>query len=487
MTLDELLLDIAGAQHIENSRGTVVSGIFCDSRQVTPQSVFVAVQGATANGERFVQDALGKGACCAVVQRGSNTGGPLGKTIEVEDVFQAFVLLLQRFYRLPSDDMLLTGITGTNGKTTITYLLESIFCGAGKACGVIGTVNYRFHDHIVASKNTTPGLADNYRILRSMADAKVQACVMEVSSHALVQRRVAGLRFADAVFTNLTSDHLDYHHTQEEYFQAKAKFFDGSVNIEHAVINVDDPFGKRIVDLCPFPRMTYGFDQDADLSVLSCDIGLDGTRFLLRGPFGEAEFRTRLIGRHNVSNIMSAVAVAYHQGLDLKDIQKGVLALDLVPGRLERIENGHGLHVFVDYAHTEDALWNVLSNLKGLTSSRIITVFGCGGDRDRTKRPKMARVVGELSDWAIVTNDNPRSEDPKVIAEEVVLGFSRDRYEVILDRVEAIGQAFKMASAGDVVLIAGKGHEDYQIFKDRTIHFDDREVARQILSQGRQG
>ncbi len=483
MKLRELLAGSIALDRSCDQADALVSGICCDSRQVTAQSVFVAIQGAAGHGNQFISDALDRGACCVIVPKGCRPSGLPDHVIEAEEVFSVFTKLLQRFYRLPSDNMALTGITGTNGKTTITYLLESIFVAAGQSCGVIGTVNYRYHDRIVAAKNTTPSLADNYRILRCMADEQVGHCAMEVSSHALVQKRVAGLYFKDAVFTNLTSDHLDYHRTQEEYFQAKVKLFDGSVEIEHAVINVDDPFGQRLVKLCSAQKTTYGFHRDADLAVVSCDITLDGTEFVLRMPDGEQKFTTRLIGRHNVSNIMAAVGAALHQGLTMRDIQAGVSALKVVPGRLERIEGRHDFHVFVDYAHTEDALWNVLSNLKQLAPARMITVFGCGGDRDRTKRPKMARVVGEFSDWAIVTNDNPRSEDPQAIAAEVVCGFFGSQYEVILDRVQALEQAFAIARPQDVVLIAGKGHEDYQIFKDRTVHFDDREMSRKLLSQ----
>ncbi len=481
MTLSEFFLNDSEAVLDPAYRGYKVSGISCDSRKVSAGDVFVALQGSLQHGAAFINDAVRRGAGVIVAPVGAPAveGAHL---IHVRDPFVFLTRALQRFHSLPSEAIRLIGVTGTNGKTTITYLLESIFVAAGREPGVIGTINYRYAGTAVASKNTTPSIVDTYGLLAVMRDHHISHCIMEVSSHALDQRRVAGMEFQSAIFTNLTSDHLDYHQNQEHYFQAKARLFDGTYAIEQAVINGDDPFGQRLRAIVRAPVCLYGFEEPSDLQAMDVELSLSGSRFRARTAAGDVVIATSLIGRHNVYNILAAIGAAMKAGVPLAQIQQGVAALRCVPGRLERVSCGQDFSVFVDYAHTEDALWQVLSNIRRLCDRRIIVVFGCGGDRDTTKRPKMARAVEQFADCAIVTNDNPRTEDPEAIARQVTEGFREGAHEVILDRRAAIARAFDIARKGDVVLLAGKGHEDYQIFRDQTIHFDDRQVASELLA-----
>ena len=388
-----------------------------------------------------------------------------------------------RFYGNPSQAVKTIGITGTNGKTTVSYVIEAILKQAAKKSGVLGTINYRVGNKILPSVNTTPGLIDNQQFLFDLAKQNIPYCIMEVSSHALDQGRVDMIDFQTAVFTNLTSDHLDYHKNTKNYFQAKAKLFTKLAPRASAVVNVDDEYGRRLVTMTKGKVLTYGWKQKADIAVKNIRPSLSGSTFLLQTPRGAQEIKTPLIGFHNIYNLLAAAGAAYADGISLEDIKTAIEKFSNVPGRLEKIETKRGYHVFVDYAHTEDGLKNVLSSFKEISPARIILVFGCGGDRDKTKRPKMGRIAGELADFTIVTSDNPRSEDPQAIVDQVVKGFSKSVYKVILDREEAIREALRSANKGDIVLIAGKGHEDYQIFKDKKIHFDDREVVRNILSE----
>lgn len=373
------------------------------------------------------------------------------------------------------------GITGTNGKTTITYLLESIIHCTGKRSGVIGTVNHRFADKQFRAKNTTPGLLENQRYLAEMLDANMDYCIMEVSSHGLAQGRVKGIDFHVAVFTNLTSDHLDYHKDREEYFQVKAVLFNCLSKNASAVINTDDTYGNRLLGMTRSAVTTYGIKHKADIMAEDIDLSLSGTTFTLITPVGEISIETKLIGMHNVYNILAAVGVCLHENVSLSKIKEGIEGLAFVPGRLEEIKCGQDFYVFVDYAHTEDALRSVLESLKYINGARRILVFGCGGDRDRDKRPKMGRIASDLADFTVLTNDNPRSEDPKDVVDQIAAGFNNNNYEVILDRREAINKGLMSAKTGDIVLIAGKGHEEYQIFKDNTIDFNEREIVRDCL------
>ncbi len=395
--------------------------------------------------------------------------------------------LASRFYGEPSLKLKVAGITGTNGKTTLTYLLEHIISCSGEKSGVIGTVNYRLGGEVLPSTNTTPGAVELQRLLSSMRERGASYAVMEVSSHALDQRRTEGVEFHSAVFTNLTRDHLDYHKTEEEYFRAKSLLFSGLSGRAFCVINTDDAYGRRLSGMTAAAVNGYGLRDDADFRAVDIRLSREESSFRITvkgADCGEA-FRTALVGRHNVYNALAASAWALCSGIDSKTLKTALESFSYVPGRMERIDSPRGFSVYVDYAHTPDALEKVLSSLRQLSEGRIITVFGCGGERDRLKRPLMGGVVSEFSDYALLTNDNPRSEDPSSIISAIEEGMKNDNYRVIPDRREAIAAALKMAGPGDIVLVAGKGHEDYQIIGADKLHFDDREAVRECLRSQR--
>jgi len=482
MRLTELLKGIYTKPLPLQCKDLDVLSVSCDSREDQKNGLFIALSGAKFNGQDFIRDAIAKGARVIV------SGPPGGKAkghdvcfLEVNDPSAFLYAVGQRFYGFPSKKIKSVGITGTNGKTTITYLIESIIHAAGQRCGVIGTVNYRIGDKILPSKNTTPGFLDNQRYLAQLAGMGVDYCVMEASSHALDQGRLEGIGFSAGIFTNLTQDHLDYHKDMENYFKAKSLLFKGLSPSAAAIINADDQYGKRLIKLAKGRIITYGIDGPADVRAQDIRYHLSGSRFEVLLPEGSIKVHTRFIGKHNIYNILAAFAWGTSQGLGVDIIRKGIEDLTHVPGRLEPVANDKGLYIFIDYAHTEDGLVNVLKSLRAVSPEKIILIFGCGGDRDRTKRPKMARAACELADYSIVTTDNSRSEDPQAIIDEVITGFTRKNYEACVDRREAIGRALKLAQKDQIVLIAGKGHEDYQVFKDRTISFNEREIVKECL------
>lgn len=487
MKLSHLLKDIYSGEIPSGCADHDVRSITGDSRNVTSGSLFVALRGANQNGAQFIPQAAARGASVVVCGETDRLPeSPLPSHVcllKVKDPFQFLKGSLFRFYGDPSKKVSVIGITGTNGKTTTAYLLESIVRSAGKTSGVMGTVSHRIGPEVLTAKNTTPGMVENHLFLSRLADQAVPYCIMEVSSHALQQGRVDNITFVCAVFTNLTLDHLDYHFDMENYFKAKALLFDRLAPEATAVLNFDDLYARRLVDITKARILHYGLNAKADVRAEKIVMDLTGSTCLVRTPSGDFRLKTGLIGQHNISNILAATAASLSQGMSLDVIRKGVEDLKSVPGRLEPVDCGQDFQVFVDYAHTDDALQNVLKNLRTVCRKKIITVFGCGGNRDTGKRPKMGRIAGELSDHSIITNDNPRNEEPEEIARQIAGGFKNRRYEMILDRREAIAKALIMAQKGDVVLVAGKGHEDYQIFKDRTVHFDDREVIREHLKQ----
>ncbi len=461
-----------------------VRGISCNSKQVCDNFIFVAIEGTHIDGHKFIKEAIDKGARIVIVQSSviSHQSSEKVFFIRVNDTRKALACLAARFYENPSSKTKVVGITGTNGKTTITYLIESLLKEAGLLPAVIGTVNYRFKDKIIPSKNTTPGPVELQSFLADTVQENINYVIMEVSSHALAQDRTGAIDFHSAIFTNLTQDHLDYHKTLEDYFQVKAKLFKDMKYGSFAVINNDDKYGKRLRELIRGSEIiTYAIENEAD--IMACDIKLDisHTEFTLRAIKKEINFKTRLIGRHNIYNILASFAWAFKEGLDPTVIKSALERFNFIPGRLEKIICQKDFTVFVDYAHTEDALTNVIGALRQIFGNRIIVVFGCGGERDKTKRPKMGRAASELSDYIIITNDNPRSEDPQEIIEDIIKGIRKDNYFIIPDRKEAIAKSLSLAKAGDIVLIAGKGHETYQISKNQTIHFDDREVVKECL------
>jgi len=488
MRLSELLRGIYTKPLPASYQDFEVCAISCDSREEQRDGLFVALAGTTFNGEDFIRDAVVKGAKIIVIKNGSpiRTFGDDINILEVDDPKYFLHGIGQRFYGNPSGKIKSVGVTGTNGKTTITYLIESIIHAASRRCGVIGTVNHRIGEKIIPAKNTTPGFLDNQRYLAQLAGLGIDYCVMEASSHALDQGRLDGIDFSAGIFTNLTQDHLDYHKTMEDYFKAKSLLFMSLSSESVAIINADDVYGQRLLALSRCKILTYAIDRPADVSAQNITYHLSGSRFEIVFSLGRIKVQTRFIGKHNVYNILAAFAWGLFQGFGPEVIRRGIEHLAHVPGRLDPVENNRNFFIFVDYAHTEDGLVNVLRSLRAVSPEKIILVFGCGGDRDRTKRPKMARAACTLADFSIVTSDNPRSEDPQAIINEIVPGFTKSNYETCIDRREAIGRALKLAQKNQIVLIAGKGHEDYQIFKDRTIAFNEREIVKEFLETSKQ-
>jgi len=471
-----------------------ITNIAYDSRAIGPGALFVALKGHAQDGHHFIGDAISKGALAVVSelpQRSCsfpNENG--GAMIQVPDSREALSRLAVRFFDSPFKQMNLIGITGTNGKTTTAYLLESILAAAGRKPGVIGTINYRFSGHVREAPVTTPESLDLMQILREMADSAVSDVVMEVSSHSLDQGRVRGCPFRVAILTNISRDHLDYHRSMDAYFEAKTLLFkslaqQGAGDPARAVINADDPRGKELIKLTDAQVMTYGMGKECDVRAEEVNVSRGGLTAKLITPKGEAEIGSALIGEFDIHNIMAAAAGALSMGIDLKSICSGLRLPKGVPGRLEQVRNKRALALVVDYAHTPDALLKALSAVRLLTEGRVLTVFGCGGDRDKGKRRSMGRVAGLQSDMVFITSDNPRTEDPGAIAaqiEEGVIESGLKDYILDLDRENAIQRAVKMAHNGDLVLIAGKGHETYQIMGKEKKAFDDRVVAARAAS-----
>ncbi len=501
MTLDELISPIHGRLGVVELTGdqrVTVAGLTDDSRTVGPGSLFVAVQGERVDGHEFLDRVVGAGAAAVVVQRRLAVGSI--PSVRVQDSRAALGILGSRFYGDPSVALRMIGVTGTNGKTTTTYVVKTMLEAVNRQVGLIGTVAYLVGKESIPASHTTPGALELQKLFARMVEARMDTVVMEVSSHALALERTAGSEFDVAVFTNLTQDHLDFHLDMERYFQAKLRLFTelgqagASKPRKRAIINVDDPWGARISQACTVPVWTYGLRQQADLRAEDVTLSAAGTSFTLRSPLGNCSIQSRLVGEHNVYNLLAAIGVVLQEGLTLDQVLSAVGAVSHVPGRFERVEAGQDFTVVVDYAHTEDALVRLLAAAQALRTGRIITVFGCGGDRDRTKRPKMGRAAVQYSDMVILTSDNPRTEDPAAILREVEVGVKEAlaerghvHYRMIADRRAAIESAIREANTGDMVLIAGKGHEDYQILGTTKHHFDDREVARDAIGTLRPG
>ena len=468
-----------------------VTGVSYDSRSVTAGQVFVALRGQHADGTAFARQAIERGAAAIVSEQPAPEGSRVPWAM-VEDARLALAVIAAAFYRDPSREMQVIGITGTNGKTTTAYLVASIFEAAGIRCGLLGTVAYRVGDVVREATRTTPEAPDVQALLRQMVDEGCGACAMEVSSHALSLRRVDGMTFAAGVFTNLTRDHLDFHANMDEYFRAKRRLFEMLPRDAPSLLNLDDPRGSALIDAGGRP-ITYAIGRAADITPGPLLFSLDGLTFDVRTPRGTLQVRSTLVGRPNVYNILAAVSTATALDLPFDAIERGVQALAGVPGRFEMVSGKKDeVTVVVDYAHTDDALRNLLETARPLTTGRLITVFGCGGDRDRTKRPLMGAVAGRLSDVIVVTSDNPRSEDPNRIIEEIQRGITADtrkdagqRLLTIVERGAAIAKAIELARPGDLVLVAGKGHEKYQVIGDRVLPFDDVAVARDALTRRR--
>ncbi len=483
MKLGDLALLLPGAE-LSGDPDLDINEVTHDSRRAGAGFAFVAIKGLVADGNHFVVAARKKGVS-AVISEAAPVGE--GAWIRVDDARAALALASAAVLGRPAETLRLVGVTGTNGKTTTSYLIDAALRAAGHKVGLLGTVLYRIGDRLAEAVRTTPEASELQSLFAEMRDAGCQDAVLEVSSHSLQLRRVHGLTFEVAVFTNLTRDHLDFHGDMDAYFAAKARLFSHHLSpVGRAILNAEDDRTDSLRTLSRAPVWTYGIDCPADVQAHDVRLSLEGSTFRVRSPEGDFQIESPLVGRFNVQNLLAASAAALALGVPKETVATGLASVAGVPGRLERVQAGQPFTVIVDYAHTDDALKNLLETVRKLGPRRILTVFGCGGDRDRTKRPLMGAVASRLSDVVIVTSDNPRSEPPEAILEEIQRGMNGGRKaerHAIVDRRDAIAQALSMAGPGDVVVIAGKGHETYQQLRDRTVPFDDRQVARDILSR----
>jgi UDP-N-acetylmuramoyl-L-alanyl-D-glutamate--2,6-diaminopimelate ligase len=456
-----------------------IAALAYDSRAVTPGALFFAVPGSRFDGHDLAADAIAAGAVALVVERPLALGVP---ELVVGSVRAAMAPLAVHFYGDPSAALRVVGVTGTNGKTTSAFLLAALLEASGERCGLLGTVKSVIGGREHPVIHTTPEAIDLQESLHAMLEAGDRACAMEVSSHALAQHRVDGTRFAAALFTNLTQDHLDFHATMEDYFAAKRRLFETQPRPRFSVVNVDDPYGRRLAAENT-SAATYGLSVPADYGARELRFSISGAQFVASTPEGEFELRTRLPGRFNVLNVLGAIATVHALGVPLELIASTLPEVAPAPGRFQALDEGQPFTVLVDYAHTPDSLENVLRAARSLGAGRLLSVFGCGGDRDRGKRPQMGRISARLADLTIVTSDNPRSEDPGAIVEEILAGTaSSSTVEAIVERAAAIEHAIELADRGDVVVIAGKGHEQGQEFAaGRKVPFDDAQVARAAL------
>ncbi len=483
MTLGELAARLPGAR-LTGEGSPTVGAVTHDSRQAGPEAVFVAIRGLATDGNLYVEAARKKGAVAVVSEEPPQPGGPW---IQVPDAREALAVLSAAVLGDPAQRLTLVGVTGTNGKTTTTHLIDAALRAAGHQVGLVGTIQYRVGDRLAEAVRTTPESSDLQVLFRDMVAAGCDHAVMEVSSHSLALKRVHGLLFQVAVFTNLTRDHLDFHGDMDRYFEAKRALFDTLLREDgHAIVNGADDRAAELASVSRGAVWTFGVDIPADLRASEVSLSLGGTRFRVQTPVGELVVESPLLGRFNVENLLAALGAALALGLPSAAVLRGLQSVAGVPGRLERVNAGQDFTVIVDYAHTDDALKNLLETVRELKPRRVLTVFGCGGDRDRSKRPLMGAVASRLSEAVVVTSDNPRSEPPESIVEDILRGMNGGRKaerHVVLDRRDAIAKAFELAGPGDAVVIAGKGHETYQQLRDRTVPFDDRQVARDLLSR----
>src|SRR5213595_2841378 len=480
------LLSATPVRQVFGSVDRPVENIAYDSRRVQRHTMFVALRGEKTDGHQFIGHAIDKGASVIVAEREHKD--PRVTCLVVENTRAALADFSASFYGHPARKLKLAAVTGTNGKTTTTFLIKHICENAGLRCGLIGTVRYEIGERILPAIRTTPESLDLQELLAQIANAGCKAAAMEVSSHALAQERTRGIEWNVAVFTNLTQDHLDFHGTMESYFQAKAKLFTELAGQKRkrkptAIVNIDDRYGEQLLDKIDkrVAVITYGMGMRADFRASNYRVESSGTSYQLDARGKSYLVRLPLIGRFNVTNSVAALAAANALGINLREAVFSLGRSPQVPGRLELVAAKRQFQVFVDYAHTPDALGNVLKTLRELEPHRLIAVFGCGGNREREKRPLMASVVKQSANHAIITSDNPRKEEPQKIVDEVEKGFRSSNYEKILDRTEAIDRAISLAEARDIILIAGKGHENYQEFADHTVPFDDMQVARRAI------
>lgn len=486
MKLPELIplleiMNFSGPSNID------ITGVTCDSRKVKHGDIFVSIKGLKTDGHLFASDAVKNGAVVVVAENRLDLPVEITR-IQVENSRKTLSLISDLVNGKPTSNLMLVGVTGTNGKTTTTFLLESIFASSGKKTGLVGTIEYRIGNKVLPVERTTPEACDLHKIFSQMHHEGVDVAVMEVSSHAIDLHRVDHCRFDAAIFTNLSQDHLDYHKTMEEYFKAKVKVFKNTFDKPTVhVLNIDDPYGQEIARMSTSKVVTYGVNSsEADIRATNIKINKSGSEFKVSTSTGDLCINSQLKGIYNVYNSLAAIATALSLNVSRKAIKEGIENVLKIPGRFEIIDSGpyYKATVVVDYAHTPDSLEKVIKTVKEIAEAKVITVFGCGGDRDRTKRPEMGEVAARLSDFTILTSDNPRSEEPEKIIDEIETGVKKVKeanYICLTNRHEAINAAIKMAKKGDFVIIAGKGHEKGQIFKDKVLPFSDQEVASEAM------
>ncbi len=483
MRLGDLVKDVPAAV-LHGDAGLEITTVTHDSRRSEEGSLFVAIRGLAEDGHDYIDAALKKGASAVVSEEQPREDVPW---VRVRDAREALALLSAAVFGHPGRELELVGVTGTNGKTTTAYMIDSALRESGDTVGLIGTVEYRVGDRVAEAARTTPEAPVLQSYLRQMVDAGCRRAVLEVSSHSLALKRVHGLSFQVGVFTNLSRDHLDFHGDMDSYFAAKRILFDSLLQSGgRAVINVDDDRGAELARTTDHAVSSCSLSPGADFTAADVRLSLDGTRFQARTPAGVFEVQTSLLGRFNVLNALCAFGAGFALGLPPDAVQRGIASLKGVSGRIERVDVGQDFTVLVDYAHTDDALKNLLETVRELQPRRLITVFGCGGDRDRSKRPLMGAVAARVSDVVILTSDNPRSEPPEAIIDDVLRGIptaQADETQVIVDRREAIVRALEMGREGVVIVIAGKGHETHQVLRDRKVPFDDRQVVREVLAR----
>lgn len=487
------IISTLDVQQVQGNQNVSIQDITADSRAVKPNSLFIALDGATVDGHNYIDKAVDAGAVAVIVSKPVTVPADVC-VITVDDTRQAMMVCVPYFFDYPANRMRMVGVTGTNGKTTTTHMIRHILKAQGFKVGVIGTVHIMIGDTSYPIHNTTPDVVDLQHILHQMVQENVEYCVMEVSSHALALGRVSGVEFDTAVFTNLTQDHLDFHKTFENYLAAKCKLFE-QVSAPNqvkdnkgAVINIDDSYGYRVMEKTTAPTITYSTLGKGTLNASDVHMSTKNSQYTVNYKGESYPVSMNTTGLFNVYNTLAAIGACLQEGISMEAIDTALKTFSSVPGRFELIEEGQDFAVVVDYAHTPDGLQNILETAKVIKENRIIIVFGCGGDRDATKRPIMGRIAAEYGDKIYVTSDNPRTEDPVQIVKDVEVGVKEalregTSYEVIVDRREAINHAIHDAKAGDIVIIAGKGHENYQILKNETIHFDDREEARKALKE----
>ena len=501
MKITDLIKKIKTTKELIRNSELIIEGISDDSRKVKQNHLFVAIKGFETDGHNYLKQAVENGAKFIIAEDESRIPSGVDYCV-VENTRNIVGILANEFYDNPSHKVKVIGVTGTNGKTTTTYLLESIINESNSSAGVIGTIEYRYGSAKKKALNTTPSAIELVTMLSEMAKAKVGYAIIEVSSHSIDQKRIAGIQFVEGIFTNLTQDHLDYHKTIDEYGKVKKSFF-----IEHlwkqkklewgedglAILNADDPLTQKIIQDGDGSYVTYSVLKEADFYLVKSCCGYNKNELLIRHDGKEYTITSKLIGNFNLYNVLTSFSACVSLGLPVDKVIQGIEKLEIVPGRFERVDEGQDFLVIVDYSHTPDSLTCAIASGRDAircvsTKGRVITIFGCGGDRDKLKRPIMGKIAGESSDYCIITNDNPRTEDPEDIIKAILVGIkesglSEANYEVITDREEAIRRGIEIAKSGDVLLIAGKGHENYQIIGKKKFDFDDKEIARKYLKK----